>query len=134
MIRWWRRLIWPSADPKRLGRRGEAAAARWLRRRGYRILDRNVSCGDDELDIVALDPDGVTIAIVEVKTRASAHPPPEASVGRTKQYRLARCAAKLSQRRRYQRCPMRFDVIAVIWPPDAPKQITHWPAAFESPL
>ncbi|ATX81335.1 putative endonuclease [Mariprofundus ferrinatatus] len=35
------------------GRCGEDAAARYLARRGYKILDRNVRIGRGELDIVA---------------------------------------------------------------------------------
>ncbi|MGI6877599.1 YraN family protein [Microbacterium sp. gxy059] len=52
-----------------LGRAGEARAASYLERAGYRVLDRNWRCPDGEIDIVATR-DG-TIAIVEVKTRTS---------------------------------------------------------------
>ena len=62
-----RRLLWP---PQPLGRRGEAAAARYLRRRGYKILARSDHLSPGELDLVALD--GRTIVFVEVKTRQSA--------------------------------------------------------------
>ncbi|MBI4601734.1 MAG: YraN family protein, partial [Planctomycetes bacterium] len=48
-----------------LGRRGERAAARHLRRQGLRILARNVREGRGEIDLVALD--GATLVFVEVK-------------------------------------------------------------------
>ena len=55
---------------KKLGQRGEAAAARYLRRRGYKILARGDRLGPGELDLVMLDR-GKTIVFVEVKTRQS---------------------------------------------------------------
>ena len=58
-----------------LGERGERLAARWLARRGYRILHRNLKIGRDEADLVAVDPGGRTPVSGEVKTRASVTPP-----------------------------------------------------------
>lgn len=54
---------------KDLGRRGEAAAVRYLERFGYEILDRNWVCPAGEADIVAFD--GDALVFVEVKTRTS---------------------------------------------------------------
>ena len=120
--------------PRPLGQRGERYAAKWLARRGYRILQTNVTFGDDEADLIAEDPDGRTIVVVEVKTREQAHPAPEASVGPTKQYRLSRCAARLARMSKYRDRPFRFDVIAIIWPDGSQPQVRHWPGAFESRL
>ena len=50
-----------------LGAAGEKAAAKYLRRRGYRIVARNYRCRGGEIDLIALDAD--TIVFVEVKTR-----------------------------------------------------------------
>ena len=52
---------------RRLGRRGERTAARYLARQGLRILARNVHLGRGEIDLVALD--GPTLVFVEVKAR-----------------------------------------------------------------
>ena len=52
-----------------IGDRGEAAAIRFLEKKGYRILDKNYRCKSGEIDIVARDKDN--IAFVEVKTRTS---------------------------------------------------------------
>ncbi|MEK7756799.1 MAG: YraN family protein, partial [Planctomycetota bacterium] len=50
-----------------MGRQGERAAARYLRRRCYRILARNYRCFAGEIDLIASQ--AATIVFVEVKTR-----------------------------------------------------------------
>ena len=53
-----------------LGQRGEAMAAEYLTRLGYRIWERNVTVASGELDLVALE--GRTLCFVEVRLRAAA--------------------------------------------------------------
>ena len=52
-----------------LGRRGERAAVKFLKRQRYTIIHRGYRILGGELDIVAVD--GRTVVFVEVKTRAS---------------------------------------------------------------
>ncbi len=117
-----------------LGDKGEQFAARWLRRHGYHILHRKYRVGDDEADLIALDPDGRTIVIVEVKTRSTDEPAPEAGIDRKKQFRLARLAARLAKRPSFRDRPLRFDAIGVVWPDHGKPQIRHFVAAFEAPF
>jgi putative endonuclease len=94
------------------GGRGEDRAARALRERGYRLVERNFRCKQGELDAVAYD--GDTLVFVEVRTRRDARFGGGASAcGVTKQRRVARVAAAyVSLRRpRFDRC--RFDVVAI---------------------
>ena len=49
------------------GAKGERVAARYLRRRGYKIVDRNVALHHGEIDIIAKK--DKYIVFVEVKTR-----------------------------------------------------------------
>jgi len=49
------------------GRIGETIAAGYLRLIGYRIIERNLRIGRNEIDIVAFD--GDCLVFVEVKTR-----------------------------------------------------------------
>jgi putative endonuclease len=97
-----------------LGRLGERIATEHLRRRGFRILERNYRTRWGELDIVAFD--GATIAFVEVKTRrAAAGRTPFESVHERKRDRVRRMASSwLNERteRPFARA-LRFDAIAV---------------------
>ncbi|MHC5022659.1 MAG: YraN family protein [Planctomycetota bacterium] len=129
-----RRLLRRLRGEQATGPRGERLAARWRRRRGYRILARNLKLGDDEADLVVLDPDRRTVALVEVKTRSAAMPPPEASIDARKQRRLARLAARLQKRRAYADRPIRFDAIAIVWPDGRAAEVRHYVGAFESPF
>ena len=127
--RWFRRFF-----PKQtLGQRGEAAAARFLRRRGYKIIARGDRHRRGELDLVAVDPDR-TIVFVEVKTRKSADAGhPSEAVDANKQRRLTRLAVGFLKRHGLLEYPARFDVVAVTWPPGkrSPK-IEHFENAFEA--
>ncbi len=143
LSRWYRRLV-PQADvlsrgyrrlfpQKPLGQRGEAAAARFLWRRRYKIIARGSRLGPGELDLVAVDTDR-TIVFVEVKTRQSqkAGHPAEA-VDHPKQRRLSRLAVTYLKAHGLLEYRARFDVIAVIWPQGKwfPK-IEHFKNAFEA--
>jgi putative endonuclease len=62
----------PPAGPRgRTGAAAEAAVAQWLATDGWTILARNVRVGRDELDLLALEPDGAPV-IVEVRARTGA--------------------------------------------------------------
>ncbi len=115
-----------------LGQRGERAADRYLRRRGYKIVARGERGPLGELDLVAVD--GRTIVFVEVKTRRShdAGHPIEA-VGPEKQKRLTRLALVYLKRHDLLECSARFDVLAITWPRDARKPtIQHYKNAFDA--
>ncbi len=51
----------------RIGSLGEDIALLYLQDRGYRVIDRNFRKSWGELDIVAMDPEGILV-FVEVKT------------------------------------------------------------------
>ncbi len=122
------------SESERLGQRGERFAATWLKAQGFRILLRNHKVGDDEADLVVLDPDGQTIVIVEVKTRRDATIPIEASIGGKKRFRMARLATRMQKAGPYEGKPMRLDAITILWPVDGEPQLRHYPNAFESPI
>ena len=133
MLRLW---PWQRTDGDRLGRRGERAAARFLRKRGFRILFRNKIFGRYEADLVAMAPDGRTVVLVEVKARRhnADQAAPEERVDRNKRLRLTAIAAHLKKNRRFADSPVRFDVIAIIFPDQGKPAIRHLPAAFDSEI
>jgi putative endonuclease len=125
----WFRQLFPERP---LGQRGEAAAARHLRRHGYQILARGDRLWPGELDLVALD--GQTIVFVEVKTRQSQQAGhPSESVDAAKQRRLTRLAVTFLKRHGLLEHPARFDVVAVTWPEGHRRpSIEHIENAFEA--
>ncbi len=100
-------------DRQLIGQRAEDLAVDFLHSRGLEILDRNFRRRLGELDIVARE--GDTLAIVEVRTRASnRYGGAAASVDFRKQQRLVRAAMQLlQQHRELAHLPVRFDVIVV---------------------
>jgi len=103
------------ADERRqLGIDGERAAERFLRRRGYTIVERNYRCPRGEIDLIALH--GRTVVFVEVKTRRlAASDSPYDAVGARKRRQIARVAEYYINARRLHDRDVRFDVVGV-WP------------------
>lgn len=52
-----------------IGKKGEELAVKFLKKKGYKILERNFACRQGEIDIIALDRN--EIVFIEVKTRTS---------------------------------------------------------------
>jgi putative endonuclease len=114
------------------GTRSERAAARFLKRLGYRILVRNFSCEFGEIDLIALD--GKCIVFVEVRSTERADTTrPALSVDREKQRRLTRLALHFLKQKRLLDHSARFDVFAVSWPRGSREPtMAHYPNAFEA--
>lgn len=95
------------------GARGERAAARFLKKQGFRILQRNYQCPVGEIDIVASEKD--VLAFVEVKTRRSAaFGEPLEAVPHAKQLRIRRAAQHYVMRHGLDDLDSRFDVVGVM--------------------
>ena len=116
----------PGSD---LGRRGEALAARELRRRGYVILERRWRCRLGEIDIVARD--GDILVLVEVKARSrSDYGPPIDAVDREKRRKLERLARAYLQGKRLENVPVRFDLVGVTFSPGEEPRVDLFRDAF----
>jgi putative endonuclease len=101
-----------------LGRRGEDAAAEYLAKLGWTILDRNWRCRDGELDIVAHD--GRRHVVCEVKTRRSARfGDPLEAITPEKAARLRRLAWQWAAAHGVAGGRMRVDVLGLIGDGDA---------------
>lgn len=116
------------------GQRSERFAARYLRARGYRVLAANVADRRGELDLLALDPDGKTLVVVEVRSTSGTDPATAAAtVDRRKQRKVSDAAARFVTRRRLFGVNVRFDVLAIAWPPAAREPVVaHLPGAFDA--
>jgi putative endonuclease len=98
-------------DDASYGRWAEEAAVSFLKRRGYRIIDRNFRIRSGEIDIVASD--GGTVAIIEVKARRrDDYGGPEGGLTPVKRRKITRVAeAYLAMKK--VRADVRFDVVFV---------------------
>ena len=118
-----------NTDRKRLGERGEDAAAAFLERTGITVVERNWRCSAGEIDIVALD--GTTVVLVEVKTRRSVGKgTPEESVTPAKCRRYAKLAAAYLQSAGGSEVAVRFDVITLLVVAEDRALLRHHRAAF----
>ena len=96
-----------------LGRCGEDAAEKFLRRQGLKILERNMRTPVGEIDIVAAD--RTFLVFVEVKTRSSQeYGNPAEAVSQRKQRQIIRAANWYLNEQAHKELQPRFDVVAVI--------------------
>ena len=103
----------PRREKKELGKRGEDLALRFLKRNGYKIIERNYVCKMGEMDIIAQEKD--TLVFVEVKTRTSLDfGPPQLAVNSTKQRQLSKVALNFLKEKRCEDVKARFDVVAIV--------------------
>ena len=114
-----------------LGRFGEERAARWLRLRGYRIVETNFSCRSGEIDLIARR--GRYIVFVEVKLRNNADfAAAREFVTAAKRQRIRTAAALWLSQHETVKQP-RFDVVEIYAPlgAEGPITVNHIENAFE---
>ena len=103
----------------KFGREGESAALTFLKKKGYRILEKNFRSKVGEIDIVA-EQDGV-IVFVEVKARADhefGHP--FNALTPAKQRKIIQTAQTFLAQKRLSDKHMRFDVVALTSDAESP--------------
>jgi len=100
-------------NTRKEGFTGEEMAARFLKKRGYKILERNFSSTHGEIDIVAKDKN--FIVFVEVKRRKSEYfGAPEEAVTPLKQKSIINCAKVWLVQNKLYGSPVRFDVVSIM--------------------
>ncbi|MFH2062704.1 MAG: YraN family protein [bacterium] len=111
-----------------LGLAGERIAARYLRRHGYRIVERRWSCRFGEIDLVAEF--GDEVVFVEVKTRSgTGYGGGLAAVGFRKSARLRAAVYSYLQSRGWTGRPFRLDVVTVEPVGFGRARVSHYPSA-----
>jgi putative endonuclease len=114
-----------------VGDAGEDLACALLKRKGYRILGRNLELRFTEIDILAEAPDRDTVVFVEVKTRTRREDAEveslaaELAVDDEKRVLLVRGARHLARANQWYRRPLRIDVVAVEYSPVREKCIVR---------
>jgi putative endonuclease len=102
-----------SAGRQAFGELGERIAERWLRRRGWRVVQRRFRSGHRDIDLV-VERDGL-VAFVEVKARRGAEfGGPVQAVNYRKRKQLERSAHVWIDRHGREAESYRFDVIGVL--------------------
>ena len=102
---------------KEVGSRGEKLAADYLKKRGYKIVQRNFRCREGEIDIIAQQ--GECLVFVEVRTKkGSSFGTPEESVTLCKREKLISLASAYLQACDNPPASWRIDVVAVELTPD----------------
>ena len=118
-------------DPRKVfGQAGESAAEEYLRRKGYRIVERNLRSPAGELDLVAED--GRVLVFVEVKARRTdAFGGAIQAVDQRKQKKLIQLATQYLARHHVKDRLCRFDVVLLQGTDAAGPHIEHIQNAFE---
>lgn len=112
-----------------LGRSGEEAAADYLKKKKFTILERGFRFHHGEIDIIARDRN--TLVFIEVKTRQSSDfGRPEESVTPAKQAQLRRLAEAYLTVKNLSRIACRFDILSLIPDGKGGYQIHHFQDAF----
>ena len=97
---------------QKTGKKGESIATRYLRKKGYQILEQNYRTRIGEIDIIARDRN--TLVFVEVKARNSkrfGHP--KSAITPQKQRKISMVALQYLKITNQMRSKARFDVIAI---------------------
>lgn len=95
-----------------LGKFGEEVATKYLQQNGYKIIERNFSCRQGEIDIIAKNTE--YLIFIEVKTRSSAFfGNASEAVNREKQKHIKSSAKYYLYIKNMENIFVRFDVIEV---------------------
>lgn len=114
---------------KRLGQEGEDLAAGFLRKKGYRLIERNYRCKTGEVDLIVLD--HKVVVFVEVKTRSDhSFGSPFEAVEARKQRKMIQAAQYFLHAHKLDQRDARFDVVGISWQGDHPV-VEHIENAFE---
>ena len=94
------------------GKAGEELAVRYLKKKGYKVLEQNYTCPVGEIDIIARDKK--TIVFVEVKTRRSmSYGSARLAITPRKQRKISMTALYYLKSNHQMNRGARFDVVTV---------------------
>ena len=115
-----------------VGKHGELLALQYMKRLGWRLVDKNVRIGIDELDLLLISPDEKVMAIVEVRSTTDLNKSPQLTLTKKKRLRMLRVAKQLRSLAKSHRCTLRVDLVAVTIRHQEPL-IRHYEGIFPIP-
>ncbi len=99
-------------EMQRVGKQGEEIAEKYLKKQGYKILNKNFRCKQGEIDLIASDKN--EIVIIEVKTRTSnTYGNPADAVDIRKQRHIYNAAQYYLYKNKLETKQIRIDVIEI---------------------
>lgn len=102
----------PTKKGTSLGARGEKIAVQFLKKNGYKILQRNYDTNLGEIDVIGYDHG--TVSFIEVKTRLSeSFGPPELAITQAKKNHIIKTAQKYIMENQLEDVCCRFDVVSI---------------------
>ena len=97
---------------QKFGEKSESIAASYLKKQGYKIIERNYRTKLGEIDVIARDKD--TIAFIEVKARRSGQfGDPKWAVTPKKQRKISMVALQYLKTTGQSNVKARFDVVSI---------------------
>lgn len=97
-----------------VGKAGEEKASKYLKEKGYEIIEKNFRCREGEIDIIAKDKNK-ELVFVEVKTRRTyEYGEPAEAVNFMKQKHIQRVAKYYILKNKLINNSIRFDIIEIM--------------------
>jgi len=122
-------MVGHKLTPYELGKAGEEAALRYLKKKKYKILARGFRLFRGEIDIIARDQN--TLVFVEVKARSRQDfGLPEEAITPAKQRQIRKIAEGFLMRNHSENVECRFDVLSLVKTEKSTFKINHIKNAF----
>ncbi len=130
LFRWWINFkLRKLPEHQRIGRLGEYAACKFLKRKGLRFVYANFQARRGEIDLIFRDL--ICLVFVEVKTRSSEKwTRPAAAVDYDKKRLISEAALEYLHLLGRPRISFRFDIVEVLMGDGEIREIRHIPNAF----
>ena len=110
-----------------IGNKGEDKAAKYLKKQGYKIIERNYNLPCGEVDIIAKKDKTLVFVEVKYRTNTDAFGGPIAAVTKAKQTRVINAALSYIKTKKPNYDGLMFDIIAI-----SEDKIEHIQNAFSS--
>jgi len=116
------------AEHLKTGKKGEDLAIKFLKEKGYALLENNWRFRRSEVDIIAKD--GKILVFIEVKTRSSNYFGEPASFVSNRKKTLLQDAATAYMQQINHTWEIRFDIIGILIRPTSEIELKHFEDAF----